>query len=143
MKIAIFVLLILQVSNRIFLHSIASELDDQEDDNEAFIKKIIEKKIEEKLNDISSAHCVGAGLVCADYCSQCFPGGWCVLDNSGKSTGKCLCNYGWTGAQANFKEDTNNLDWGMNRVVANDCNTPCHYTHNVKLVFHLFIFLNI
>ncbi|XP_065643194.1 multiple epidermal growth factor-like domains protein 11 [Hydra vulgaris] len=80
---------------------------------------------------IPLATCSGVGLLCASYCNQCFPGGWCIQE-SDVNTGRCLCNYGWTGALSIYIKDTVDPGWGKNRITALNCNTPCHYTHALR-----------
>ncbi|XP_047129719.1 multiple epidermal growth factor-like domains protein 11 [Hydra vulgaris] len=97
-----------------------------------FILGTIIQKFVFSADSSSMATCIGAGLNCSSYCSQCFPGGWCVQDENGLNTGKCLCNYGWTGPLASYIKNTANPEWGKNRVTALNCATPCHYTYAVR-----------
>lgn len=73
--------------------------------------------------------CYGAGLDCT-HCSSCYPGGWCITNPGNKP--KCLCMYGWTGPNAEWVPDTSDPAWGKNRIRADNCLEPCHYTHHVR-----------
>ena len=45
-----------------------------------------------------------------------------------QTNGRCLCWWGWTGDNAVY------IDGGAhnNRILANFCTRPCHYTHRVR-----------
>lgn len=75
--------------------------------------------------------CLGANVTCTP-CMECFPGGWCI-NNPGIKP-KCICNYGFTGANSEWLPNTKSRAWGFNRIRADDCLTSCNYTHHVRWV---------
>ena len=74
--------------------------------------------------------CADAGLKCSK-CTECHDNlqfGLCI---DGAKTSKCLCKWGWTGQNA-FKVVVANevSEWSRNRIRADSCKIPCHYTHD-------------
>ena len=74
--------------------------------------------------------CRDTGLTCSK-CAECHDAlqfGLCI---DGATTSKCLCKWGWTGPNAQRviapKEGS---EWSRNRIRADHCKTPCHYTHD-------------
>jgi len=75
--------------------------------------------------------CTDAGLECSE-CSACHDNlqyGQCI---KGATKAKCLCNWGWTGQNAERVPDYEggSSRFGINRIRADDCKTPCHYEPN-------------
>ena len=98
---------------------------------------IEEEIIKELLNDYKQKHddsiepfCVDTGLKC-HRCAECHDNlqfGLCI---TGAAASKCLCNWGWTGPHAQRVIAPNDVSaYSRNRIRADDCKTPCHYTHD-------------
>ena len=75
--------------------------------------------------------CADTGLTC-HKCAECHDAlqfGLCI---DGATTSKCLCKWGWTGPNAQRVIAPNEVsEWSRNRIRADNCKTPCHYTHDV------------
>ena len=71
-----------------------------------------------------------AGLTCI-RCGECHDNlrfGLCI---KGATTSKCFCKQGWTDANAKKVIVPNGVsDWSKNRIRADSCKIPCHYTHD-------------
>lgn len=63
-------------------------------------------------------------------CSDCYPGGWCIKEP--KLEPKCFCAYGWTGPKAAYIPSNSNSVAAQNRIRADNCRQPCHYTHSYR-----------
>ena len=71
--------------------------------------------------------CKWFGITCS-RCNECGYNGWCVT-NVPKNSLKCLCDYGYTGANARYvPKQYEGSSYTRNRVRANDCNRKCTYT---------------
>ena len=101
---------------------------------------IAEARIHSHLKDPSSnsyqtlnynpRFCADTGLTCT-RCAECHDNlqfGLCI---KGATTSKCFCKWGWTGTNALKVNVPNGVSfWSKNRIRADNCKIPCHYTHD-------------
>ena len=97
---------------------------------EEFMKELLDDYKKRHDDPIDPRFCADTGLSCS-RCADCHDHlqfGLCI-DSAISS--KCLCNWGWTGANAQRVIAPNEVSaWSRNRIRADDCKTPCHYTHD-------------
>ncbi|XP_057308480.1 multiple epidermal growth factor-like domains protein 6 [Hydractinia symbiolongicarpus] len=110
------------------------DFDEEDELPEDYEEDELENEVEDPSHQAGSSNpnlemCDNVNLPC-QHCDSCFPGGWCIKHPGNQP--KCLCNYGWTGPRAKWVPNTNDPAWGINRIRAENCLKPCHYTHHVR-----------